>query len=91
MPAVRTASRLTPFQDFFKTEAAGGALLVVCAAAALILVGSVNAVVAVTMVNLVPEGPTQDKLFVFHKSLGVLILILMVRPEGLFTKRSRQA
>jgi len=37
-----------------------------------------TAVVAVTMVNLVPEGPTQDKLFVFHKSLGVLILILMV-------------
>ena len=35
-----------------------------------------TAVVAVTMVNL-PEGPTQDKLFVFHKSLGVLILILM--------------
>jgi cytochrome b561 len=37
-----------------------------------------TAVVAVTMVNLVPEGPTQDKLFVFHKSLGVLILIVMV-------------
>jgi cytochrome b561 len=36
-----------------------------------------TAVVAVTMVNLLPEGPTQDKLFVFHKSLGVLILILM--------------
>lgn len=36
-----------------------------------------TAVVAITMVRL-PEGPTQDMLFVLHKSLGVLIFSLVV-------------
>ena len=33
-------SRSTPFQEFFRTEAAGGALLVACASAALVVANS---------------------------------------------------
>jgi hypothetical protein len=36
-----------------------------------------TAPVAILMTR-VDKGPTQDALFVFHKSLGVLILILMI-------------
>ena len=36
-----------------------------------------TAPVAIAMVR-VSEGPTQDALYNFHKSLGVLILILMI-------------
>src|SRR5262245_21538887 len=35
-----TARTLSPFQEFFRTEAAGGVMLVVCAAAALIAANS---------------------------------------------------
>ena len=36
-----------------------------------------TAPVAIAMVRVAP-GPTQDALYNFHKSLGVLILVLMV-------------
>jgi cytochrome b561 len=37
-----------------------------------------TAVVAIMMVNIIDPGPTHDALYNFHKSLGLLILILMV-------------
>lgn len=40
MPPTRSARFLSPFQEFFRTEAAGGALLVACACAALLIANS---------------------------------------------------
>jgi cytochrome b561 len=37
-----------------------------------------TAVVAIAMVNIIGPGPIHDALYNFHKSLGLLILILMV-------------